>query len=187
MSVGKEIEKYFSERAVMERFLKEREIFLWGVVDDASSEEIIKKILYLNSEGEGDIKLYINSPGGVISAGLAIYDAMTASKSEIATICTGQAASMGAVILCAGEKGKRSAWTHARIMIHQPLVSGHVYGPASDIKIQADEMVKIREELNRILAHHTEQELEKINEDTDRDFYMNAQEAKDYGIIDKVV
>jgi len=182
----KEMEKYFCEKAITEKFLKNREIFLWGVVDDESSERLVKKILYFDSESHEDIKLYINSPGGIISAGLAIYDAMQAAKSDVATICTGQAASMGAVLLCAGTKGKRRAWTHARVMIHQPLISGRMFGPASDIKIQADEMLRIRKELNMTLAKHTGKSIEKIAEDTDRDYFMNAAEAKEYGIIDMI-
>ncbi len=186
MAFTEEFQKMFAEHAIVEKSLKNREIFLWGGVDDQSSEEIVKKILYLDSEGQGEIRLYINSPGGVISSGLAIYDAMQSVKSEISTICMGQAASMGAVLLAAGQKGKRFAWPHARIMIHQPAISGHMFGPASDIKIQADEVLRIREELNRILAAHTNKPFEKIAEDTDRDFYMNAQQAIEYGVIDKI-
>lgn len=169
-----------------ERFLKRREIFLWGEVCDESAEEIVKKILFLDGEGEGDITLYINSPGGVISSGLAIYDAMSYAKSDVSTVVMGQAASMGAVLLCAGAKGKRYAWEHARVLIHQPLISGNMYGPASDIQIQAEEMLRTRENLNKILASHTGQKLEKIVEDTDRDYFMSAEEAKKYGIVDKI-
>ena len=186
MSVRKEMEKFFSERIITEKFLKNREIFLWGAVDEKLSEDIVKRILFLDSESSETIKMYINSPGGIISTGLAIYDAMQSAKSPIMTICTGQAASMGAVILCAGKKGKRFAWPHARIMIHQPLVSGRIFGPASDIKIQADEMLHVRTELNKILAHHTGKKLEQITEDTDRDNYMSATQAKEYGLIDKI-
>jgi ATP-dependent Clp protease protease subunit len=170
-----------------EQFLKRREIFLWGEVNDASAEEIVKKILFLDGEGEGDITMYINSPGGVISSGLAIYDAMRRAKSDVATVVMGQAASMGAVLLCAGGAGKRSAWEHSRVLIHQPLISGNMYGPASDIQIQAEEMLRTRENLNKILASHTGQTLQKIAEDTDRDYFMSAEEAKKYGIVDKIV
>jgi ATP-dependent Clp protease protease subunit len=170
-----------------EQFLKRREIFLWGDVYDESAEDIVKKILFLDGQGDGDITLYINSPGGVISSGLAIYDAMQYAKSDISTVVTGQAASMGALLLCAGAKGKRFAWEHARVMIHQPLISGNMYGPASDIQIQAEEMLRTRENLNKILAAHTGQTLQKIGEDTDRDYFMSADEAKKYGIVDKIV
>jgi ATP-dependent Clp protease protease subunit len=170
-----------------ESFLNRREIFLWGEVCDESAEDIVKKILYLDAAGDGDITLYINSPGGVISSGLAIYDAMRYAKSDISTVVTGQAASMGAVLLCAGAKGKRRAWEHARVLIHQPLISGNMYGPASDIQIQAEEMLRTRENLNNILASHTGQPLDKIVEDTDRDYFMSAEEAKKYGIVDKIV
>jgi ATP-dependent Clp protease protease subunit len=169
-----------------EQFLNRREIFLWGEVCDESAEEIVKKILFLDGAGGGDITLYINSPGGVISSGLAIYDAMRRARSDVATVVMGQAASMGAVLLCAGAKGKRSAWEHARVLIHQPLISGNMYGPASDIQIQAEEMLRTRENLNRILAEHTGQTLQKIGEDTDRDYFMSADEAKNYGIVDEV-
>jgi ATP-dependent Clp protease protease subunit len=170
-----------------EQFLKRREIFLWGEVNDSSAEEIVKKLLFLDGEGAGDITIYINSPGGAVSSGLAIYDAMRGAKSDVATVVMGQAASMGAVLLCAGTKGKRSAWEHARVMIHQPLISGNMYGPASDIQIQAEEMLRTRENLNKILAAHTGQTLKKIAEDTDRDYFMSPEEAKKYGIVDKIV
>jgi len=169
-----------------EQFLSRREVFLWGEVCDESAEEIVKRILFLDGAGDGDITLYINSPGGVISSGLAIYDAMCRAKSDVSTVVMGQAASMGAVLLCAGAKGKRSAWEHARVLIHQPLISGNMYGPASDIQIQAEEMLRTRENLNKILAAHTGQTLQKITEDTDRDYFMSADEAKEYGIVDKV-
>jgi len=169
-----------------EQFLSRREVFLWGEVCDESAEAIVKKILFLDGAGDGDITLYINSPGGVISSGLAIYDAMCRAKSDVSTVVMGQAASMGAVLLCAGAKGKRLAWEHARVLIHQPLISGNMYGPASDIQIQAEEMLRTRENLNKILAAHTGQTLQKITEDTDRDYFMSADEAKEYGIVDKV-
>ncbi|MFP4163505.1 MAG: ClpP family protease [Chitinispirillaceae bacterium] len=169
-----------------EQFLKRREIFLWGEVNDDSAESIVKKILYYDGQGNDDITIYINSPGGVISAGLAIYDAMKSAKADVSTVVMGQAASMAAVLLCAGAKGKRYAWEHSRVLIHQPLISGNMFGPASDIQIQAEEMLRIRENLNKILADHTGQSIKKIAEDTDRDFFMSADEAKKYGIVDKV-
>ncbi|MDR0308072.1 MAG: ATP-dependent Clp protease proteolytic subunit [Chitinispirillales bacterium] len=170
-----------------EQFLKRREIFLWGEVHDESAENIVKKILFLDSINDDDITVYINSPGGVITSGLAIYDAMRCAKSDVSTVVMGQAASMGAVLLCAGAKGKRYAWENARVLIHQPLISGNMYGPASDIQIQAEEMLRTREKLNQILASHTGQSLKTITEDTDRDNFMSADEAKKYGIIDKIM
>ena len=178
MMAGSEIE---------EQLLKRREIFLWGEINDESAESIVKKILFFNGQNHEDITLYINSPGGVISSGLAIYDAMQYAESSISTVCMGQAASMAAVVLCAGAKGKRIVWEHARVLIHQPLISGNMFGPASDIQIQAEEMLRIRDNLNEILAQHTGQSIKKIAEDTDRDFFMSADEAKKYGIIDKIV
>jgi ATP-dependent Clp protease protease subunit len=178
MMVGSEME---------EQLLKRREIFLWGEVSDESAESLVKRILYFDGQSDDDITLYINSPGGVITSGLAIYDAMQHARSDIATVCMGQAASMGAVLLCAGTKGKRSAWEHARVLIHQPLISGNMFGPASDLQIQAEEMLRVRDNLNTILSTHTGQDIKKIIEDTDRDYFMSALEAKEYGIIDKVV
>jgi ATP-dependent Clp protease protease subunit len=170
-----------------EQFLKRREIFLWGEINDETAEAIVKRILYFDGQSSDDITMYINSPGGVISAGLAIYDAMQKAKSDIAVVCMGQAASMGALILCAGTKGKREAWEHARVLIHQPLISGNMFGPASDLQIQAEEMLHVRDNLNEILARHTGQSIKKITEDTDRDYFMSAEEAKTYGIVDRVV
>jgi ATP-dependent Clp protease protease subunit len=180
------IKRMFPGREIEEKMLERREIFLWGEVNDDSAKVVVQKILFYDGEKKHDIKLYINSPGGSISAGLAIYDAMQYAQSDIVTICMGQAASMGAVLLCAGEKGKRFAWEHSRVLIHQPLIAGNVYGPASDIKIQAEEMMKIRERLNGILAKHTGQTILKIEEDTDRDYFMSAEEAKAYGLIDTI-
>jgi ATP-dependent Clp protease protease subunit len=170
-----------------EQFLKRREVFLWGEIDDASAEAIVKRILFFDGQSSEDITIFINSPGGVISSGLAIYDAMQKAKSDIAVVCMGQAASMAALILCAGTKGKRQAWEHARVLIHQPLISGNMFGPASDLQIQAEEMLRIRDNLNEILAEHTGQTIAKIAEDTDRDYFMSAEEAKIYGIIDRVI
>ncbi|MCU0608221.1 MAG: ATP-dependent Clp protease proteolytic subunit [Chitinispirillaceae bacterium] len=185
--ITKNMKKFFAGSELEEQLLKRREIFLWGEVSDESAEAIVKKILYYDGLSNDTITLYVNSPGGVISAGLAIYDAMQYARSDIATICMGQAASMGAVILCAGTKGKRECWEHGRVLIHQPLISGNMYGPASDLQIQAEEMLRVRENLNEILAHHTGQTIDKIVEDTDRDYFMSASEAVTYGIVDKVV
>jgi ATP-dependent Clp protease protease subunit len=180
------MKKMLPESGIQEHMLKNREIFLWGAVDDDSARVIVQKILYFDSLGNDDIKMYINSPGGVISSGLAILDAMHYAKSDVSTICMGQAASMGAVLLCAGASGKRYAWNNARVMIHQPLISGNMYGPASDIAIQAEEMVRIRSSLNQILSKHTNQPIEKVEQDTDRDYFMSAEEAREYGIVDHV-
>jgi ATP-dependent Clp protease protease subunit len=172
---------------VQEQLFKRRQIFLWGSIDDDTAREVVQKLLYFDSQGAHDITLFINSPGGMISSGLAIYDAMQNLKSGVATVCMGQAASMGAVLLSAGTKGKRSAWSNARILIHQPLISGSMYGPASDLQIQAEEMLRLRQGLNVMLAKHTGQALAKVEQDTDRDFFMSAREAKEYGIVDTVM
>ncbi|RKY40000.1 MAG: ATP-dependent Clp endopeptidase proteolytic subunit ClpP [Candidatus Omnitrophota bacterium] len=176
------------ERAydIYSRLLKDRIIFVGSVVDDDMANLIVAQILFLQTEDpDKDINIYINSPGGAVTAGLAIYDTMQFVKCPIRTYCIGQASSMGAVLLAAGTKGKRYALPHARIMIHQPW--GGVQGAAVDINIQAREILRLREKINQILAKHTGQKLEKIEKDTDRDFFMSSEEAKDYGIVDEVV
>lgn len=173
-------------REIAESFLKQRKVFLWTPVDDVAAERIVKQLLYMDSKNHEEITFYINSPGGVISSGLAIYDVMQAVKSPLATVVCGQAASMGSLLLAAGRKGKRYAWPNARVMIHQPLVSGHMFGPASDIEIQAEEMLRIRQSLNKILADHCGHSVDKIELDTDRDKFMTAEEAKAYGLVDVV-
>ncbi|MBN1761198.1 MAG: ATP-dependent Clp protease proteolytic subunit [Chitinispirillaceae bacterium] len=185
--MSKKLKKMMSGSEIEEQLLKRREIFLWGEINDESAESIVKKILFFDGQNHDDIIVYINSPGGVISSGLAIYDAMQYAGSAVSTVCQGQAASMAAVILCAGTKGKRLVWEHSRVLIHQPLISGNMFGPASDIQIQAEEMLRIRDNLNEILAKHTGQSIKKIAEDTDRDFFMSADEAKKYGIVDKII
>ncbi|MGF1489284.1 MAG: ATP-dependent Clp protease proteolytic subunit [Prochloraceae cyanobacterium] len=173
---------------IYNRLYRERIIFLGRGINDGLANQIVAVMLYLDSEDPGKpIYLYINSPGGSVTAGMAIYDTMQHIKSDVVTICVGLAASMGAFLLAAGTKGKRLALPHSRIMIHQPL--GGVQGrrQASDIEIEAKEILRIRDQLNRIMAHHTSQPLEKIERDTDRDFFMSAEEAKEYGIIDKVI
>lgn len=168
------------------RLLKERIIFLGGPIDDSVANVVVAQMLFLESEDpDKDIHLYINSPGGVVTAGLAIYDTMQYIKPDVSTICVGQAASMGSILLTAGAKGKRYALPHARIMIHQPL--GGAQGQSTDIQIQAKEILRLREVGNEILAHHTGQDTEKINVDTERDNFMSAEEAKEYGLIDEVV
>ena len=175
------------ERAydIYSRLLKERIVFLGTPIDDTVSSLIIAQLLFLEAEnGEKDINLYINSPGGIITSGMGIYDTMNYIKPDVATICMGQAASMGAFLLSGGAKGKRSALPNARIMIHQP--AGGAEGQASDIKIQADEILRLRTNLNKILAKNTKQTLKKIEKDTDRNFFMSSDEAKNYGIIDTI-
>ena len=172
---------------IQEQMLKRREIFLWGEISDESAETAVQKILFFDGQSSEEITVFVNSPGGIISSGLALYDAMQYAKSPIKTVCMGLAASFGAVILCAGDKGKRFAWENARIMIHQPLIAGSFFGPASDIQIQAEEMLKVRERLNAILSFHSGKPVKKIEEDTDRDFFMSAQEAMEYGLVDSIV
>ena len=179
----------YGERAydIYSRLLKERIIFLAGPVNDAVANSVIAQMLFLSSkEPKKDIQLYINSPGGVVTAGLAIYDTMQYVKSPISTVCIGIAASMGATLLAAGAKGKRFALPNAEILLHQ-VAGGGISGAAVEIEITAKQIVKIKEKLNRILAKHTGQPLGRIEKDTDRDFYLSAQEAKDYGIIDEVI
>ena len=176
------------ERAydIYSRLLKDRIIFLTGPVEDGVSDIIIAQLLFLESEDPNkDIQFYINSPGGVVTAGLAIYDTMNYIKPDVSTICIGQAASMGAVLLSSGAKGKRFSLPNSNILIHQP--SGGAQGQASDIEIQAEQILKIKKRLNKILADNTGQSIEKIQKDTDRDFAMDAYEAKKYGLIDEVI
>jgi ATP-dependent Clp protease protease subunit len=166
--------------------LKDRIIFIGEAIDEMVAQLIIAQLLYLEAEDpEKDIYLYINSPGGYVTAGLAIYDTMQYISANISTICLGQAASLGALLLCAGAEGKRYALPYARVLIHQPL--GGAHGQATDIEIQAKEILKTREMLNEILVRHTGQDLKKIETDTERDYYMSALEAKEYGIIDEVL
>jgi len=176
------------ERAydIYSRLLKDRIIFVGSIIDDNVANTIIAQLLHLESENpKSDIFMYINSPGGIVSSGLAIYDTMEYIKPDICTICIGQAASMGALLLAAGTKGKRSALPNSRIMMHQPL--GGVQGQTVDIEIHAREMVKIKDRINKIFSLHTGQPIEKIEKDSDRNFFMSAGEAKKYGIIDEVI
>lgn len=176
------------ERAfdIFSRLLKERIIFLGSAIDDSVASLVIAQLLFLEAEdSEKDIFVYINSPGGIVSSGLAIYDTMQYVKPDIATICMGQASSMGAFLLAAGTKGKRSALPHARVMIHQPL--GGAQGQATDIEIQTREILVLRQKLNELLAKHTGQTLKKIEKDTDRNFYMSSEDARDYGLIDEIL
>ncbi|ASK33952.1 ATP-dependent Clp endopeptidase proteolytic subunit ClpP [Alloalcanivorax mobilis] len=171
---------------IYSRLLKERVIFMVGQVEDYMANLIVAQMLFLESENpDKDINLYINSPGGSVTAGMSIYDTMQFVKPPVSTMCIGQAASMGAFLLAAGDKGKRNALPNARVMIHQPL--GGFQGQASDIEIHAREILKIKGDLNRLLAHHTGQPLEVVERDTDRDNFMDAEQAKEYGLIDEVL
>lgn len=171
---------------IISRLLKDRIIFIGEAIDEWVSQLIIAQLLYLEAEDpEKDIYIYINSPGGYVTAGLAIYDTMQYIRANVSTICLGQAASLGALLLCAGTKGKRFALPYARILIHQPL--GGARGQATDIEIQAKEILKVREIINEILVRHTGQSPEKVRQDTERDYYMSAEEAKTYGIVDEVL
>ncbi|OHE59776.1 MAG: ATP-dependent Clp endopeptidase, proteolytic subunit ClpP [Thermodesulfovibrio sp. RBG_19FT_COMBO_42_12] len=177
-----------SERAydIYSRLLKDRIIFIGTVIDDYVANIVIAQLLFLQTEDpEKDIHLYINTPGGIVSSGLAIYDTMQYVKPGIATYCIGQAASMGALLLSAGAKGKRFSLPHSRIMLHQPM--GGFQGQATDVEIHAREILRMKETLNQILSVHTGQSLEKIQADTDRDFFMSGEEAKEYGIVDEVI
>lgn len=175
-------------KLIQKRFLEERKIFLWGEVSDKSASEVTEKLLYLESEEPGkEIKFLINTPGGSITAGMAVYDTIKLIKSPVSVIVTGMAASMGSILLCAASKGKRYLYPHARVLIHQPLIMGRIVAPAIDINIQAQEMEKLRSELNQILSDTSGQPIEKIQKDTDRDFYMNAKEAIEYGMADKII
>jgi ATP-dependent Clp protease protease subunit len=176
------------ERAydIYSRLLKDRIIFIGDAINDVVANLVIAQMLFLQQEDpERDINIYVNSPGGIVTAGLAIYDTMQFVKPDICTYCMGQATSMGAVLLAAGTKGKRLALPNSRVMIHQPW--GGVQGQAADIGIQAKEILKMRDRINEILAKHTGQKLEKIQKDSDRDYFMTAEEAKEYGIIDEVI
>ena len=171
---------------IYSRLLKDRIVFIGTPIDDTIANLIIAQILFLNMEDPSkDISIYVNSPGGSVTAGLAIYDTMQFVKCDIATYCLGQAASMGSFLLTAGTKGKRYSLPNSRVMIHQPW--GGAQGTASDIHIQAKEILKLKDQLNRMLAKHTGQPVEKIEKDTDRDYFMSAEEAKSYGIVDEVI
>jgi ATP-dependent Clp protease, protease subunit len=173
---------------IQRNFLEQRKIFLWGAVTDETAKDLTEKLLYLEATGPGkEITFYINSPGGSVTAGMAIYDTMQLITSPITVVVTGMAASMGSILLSGAKKGRRLLYPHSRVLIHQPLISGRMIGPASDINIQAKEMEKLRQELNQILADASGQPIERINKDTDRDFYLNAKEAIEYGLADRIV
>lgn len=173
---------------IEKRFLEERKVFLWGEVTDASAKEVTEKLIYLELQAPGKpISFYINTPGGSITAGMAIYDTMQLVQSPVSVIVTGLAASMGSILLCGAKKGRRFLYPHARVLIHQPLIMGQIEASAVDIHIQAQEMEKSRAEMNQILANASGQTIEKIRQDTDRDFYLNAQEAIAYGLADEII
>lgn len=173
---------------IQKKFLQQRKIFLWGAVTDETAKDITEKLLFLEAADPGkEITFYINTPGGSITAGMAVYDTMQLITSPVTVVVTGMAASMGSILLSGAKKGRRLLYPHSRVLIHQPLISGRFIGPATDINIQAQEMEKLRAELNQILADASGQPLERITRDTDRDFYLNAKEAIEYGLADKVV
>ncbi len=173
---------------IQKKFLEQRKIFLWGAVTDESAKDLTEKLLYLEATDPGkEITFYINSPGGSVTAGMAVYDTMKLITSPITVVVTGMAASMGSILLSGAPKGRRLLYPHSRVLIHQPLISGRMVGPATDINIQAKEMEKLRAELNQILADASGQPIDRINQDTDRDFYLNAKEAIAYGLADRIV
>jgi len=170
------------------KFLDERKIFFWGDVNDRSAREATEQLLFLEAKDPGkEITLYLNSPGGSITAGMAVFDTMRLISSPIRVVVVGLAASMGSIFLCGGQKGKRLLYPHARVLIHQPLIMGTMRGAAVDIHIQAEEMERLREEMNQILADASGQPIERIRKDTDRDFYLNAKQAIEYGLADAIV
>ena len=173
---------------IQKKFLDQRKIFLWGAVTDETAKDLTEKLLYLEAIGPGqEITFYLNSPGGSVTAGMAVYDTMKLVTSPITVVVTGMAASMGSILLSGAPKGRRLLYPHSRVLIHQPLISGRMVGPATDINIQAKEMEKLRMELNKILADASGQPIERIDRDTDRDFYLNATEAIAYGLADRIV
>jgi ATP-dependent Clp protease protease subunit len=173
---------------ISKKFLEQRKIFLWGPVMDDSAKDLVSKLMYLEMIDPGkEITFYINSPGGVITSGMTIYDTMKMISSPVATVCMGMAASMGSLLLCAGQKGRRFVYPSGKVMIHQPSIGGQIVATATDIRIHAEEIRKTKDKLNRILAEACNQPLEKIVQDTDRDYYMTAEEAVQYGIVDSIV
>lgn len=183
-----EVRKLPLAEMMRRKFLKERKIFFWGEVDDDAARQATEQLLYLEADDPGkEITLYLNSPGGSITAGMAVYDTMKLITSPIRVVVVGLAASMGSIFLCGGTKGKRLVYPHSRVLIHQPLIMGMMRGAAVDIHIQAQEMEKLREEMNRILAEASGKSIEQIRQDTDRDFYLNAKEAIEYGLADAIV
>lgn len=188
MSEEKEKKPDSIAEIIQKKFLEQRKVFLWGEVSDRSARDVTEKFLYLEATDPGkEIIFYINTPGGSITAGMAVFDTMQLISSPITVVVTGMAASMGSILLCGASKGKRLLYPHSRVLIHQPLITGRMWAAAVDINIQAEEMEKLREELNKILAKSSGQQLKKIQQDTDRDFYLNAREAIEYGLADEIV
>lgn len=184
---NKDAEKHPSAK-IQDKFLEERKLFLWGEVSDKSARDATEKLLFLEADKPGEpITFYINTPGGSITAGMAVYDTMKLISSPVRVVVTGMAASMGSILLCGADKGERYLYPHSRVLIHQPLISGQMVAVAVDIHIQAQEMERLRDELNHILADSSGQPLDRIQKDTDRDFYMTAKEALDYGLADQIV
>lgn len=181
-------EKLLSSREFDKKFLEQRKIFLWGMVDDDSAKDIVNRMLYLDAVDPGkEISFYINSPGGMVTSGMVIHDTMKMIGSPVSTICMGIALSMGSILLSAGTKGRRFVYPHGEIMIHQPSLGGHMQGTSTDLEIQARQIKKTKELGARILAENCGQKIEKVLKDFDRDYWMNAQEALDYGIVDQIM
>src|SRR5688572_14116425 len=179
MMLSKKLEKYFFEK---------RAVYLWGVVDDKSAKDIVSKLLLLDADKSGEeIKFYINSPGGVVTSGMVIYDTMQMIKSPVSTICMGLAASMGSILLSGGEKGRRFIYPHGEVMIHQPSLGGHIQGVSADMEIHAEQILRTKEMGSRILAENTGQTIERIRKDFERDYWMDAQKSIEYGIVDQIV
>jgi ATP-dependent Clp protease protease subunit len=175
------------DNKIRKAFLSQRKVFLWGAVNDESAKRVTNELLYLEATEPGkEITLYINSPGGVVTSGMVIYDSMQMMKSPVATVCIGLAASMGSLILSGGAKGKRSIWPSGRVMIHQPSIGGHLFGQASDLEIQAREILKTKEMGAKILAQNCNKSLEQVLTDFERDYWMNAEESLKYGIVDSI-
>ena len=188
MSDDKDKKRDSIAEIIQTKFLEERKVCLWGEVSDRSARDVTEKLLYLEALAAGKgITFYVNTPGGSITAGMAVYDTMQLISSSISVVVTGMAASMGSILLCGASEGKRFLYPHSRVLIHQPLITGRMIAAAVDINIQAQEMEKLREELNKILANASGQPLKKIQQDTDRDFYLNAKEAIEYGLADAIV
>ncbi|TGL57440.1 ATP-dependent Clp protease proteolytic subunit [Leptospira ognonensis] len=185
--ISETLQDLISDKNIGKKFLEKRKIFLWGPVTDESSKELVNKLLYLELMDPGKpITFYINSPGGVVTSGLVVYDTMKMISSPVYTVCMGMAASMGSILLIGGEKGHRYIWPNGRVMIHQPSIGGQIQAPATDLLIHANDIVKTKEKLNRMLAEACGKTYDQLVEDTDRDYYMDADEALAYGIVDKL-
>jgi ATP-dependent Clp protease protease subunit len=186
--ISETLQDLISDKNIGKKFLEKRKIFLWGPVTDESSKELVNKLLYLELMEPGKpITFYINSPGGVVTSGLVVYDTMKMISSPVYTVCMGMAASMGSILLIGGEKGHRYIWPNGRVMIHQPSIGGQIQAPATDLLIHANDIVKTKEKLNRMLADACGKTYDQLVEDTDRDYYMDAEEALAYGIVDKLI